>query len=210
MNNSQSDRQRTKGHDFWRDEAKLTFLSPFERTKFYLRLPAVVSVGGVAVFIVRIMTLAQDNWLLLLGMVAVLTYPVSLCLELYFKGGEAGARLKDESCARQEKLDDKRSSRQVSSILAALRHDLAKVKDGLRAWPRGGRALELPKLQKDFEDARCQEILQLVEKANRDLAEIDPCISLPADRVAEARGIHQIEDALQHLGSQIDAADRHL
>lgn len=79
---------------FWRDKAKLDLLSPEKRWQFYLKSIAKIIpfVGGIALVVAK----ASGDNLLLAGLVASIVYPCYLIAELFWKGGQAGAKLMDE------------------------------------------------------------------------------------------------------------------
>ena len=101
MNTPQNDRQKPSLINFWRDEAKLPFLRPQERFKFYLAI-VVAGLSGSG-FVVFVSTLAlnfekmNEQKSLITSLIAFAAYPVWGCVELFFKGGDAGKRLMDES-----------------------------------------------------------------------------------------------------------------
>ena len=81
--------------EFWRDEAKLDFLSPQQRYKFYAKqvLTIFPSLAGIAAVAVCIMS---ADPVLIGGIIAMMVYPCALILEMFWKGGEAGTRLMNE------------------------------------------------------------------------------------------------------------------
>lgn len=215
MNAPQNDPRKASRFDFWRDEAKLPFLRPHERFKFYLAIVvAGFSGGGLVVSVSSLVANFEkilDQKLLISSLIVFAAYPVWGCIELFFKGGDAGKRLMDESDELRLKSADKLVPKRIASIYQSLKHDLNQIQERIKSRPGSGKAYELPQQQKEFDDQVRNAILEQVAKANKAITDIAPNhLLLPVNRLEAASEIHSIKDSLTHLFGQIDIAQENL
>lgn len=177
---------------------------------------AFVSSSGLLGFVIEVMTLDRtmpveklmEDKTFIACVVAIAVYPVVICIELFFKGGDAGARLKDESVDRQTKIDDKFAKPQISSIFVTLNLELEAIKN--RKRPSSGKHTVLQNETKKFDDESQRMLLESVETANQSIANIDGAFLLSTDRITNARSKHEIDDAMEFIEKSIASLEKYL
>lgn len=199
--------------EFWRAKADLSILKPGNRARFYLALITGVftSVGFVGLLTEAFKAQTREEIVPLIGSaLAVAAFPLYLCIEMFFKGGDAGAKLIAECSALQNRLNDKRTSMVVSAAFQELRHALKPVKERIPQRPGSGRADELPNIQAQFDTKLREDAMKLVCAANDKLTRIAPETSIPTDLLSSATNTRDVSEAIVYLEEQMQAIERHL
>lgn len=196
--------------DFWRTEAKLSWLLPHERfvmvLKWLLRwgLPGAASVA----IIVKAQLLISQNPTLAVSTLVLLAYTITniatVFSEMYHKGGNAGARLMDDCERYVKQAADKSGGKTILKILNNLEQDTEDTID------RGKREFESRTNAQEFNAAVRSGLVELLARANREMLAIDPNFQIKLDmepevdvRVMQLKWLPKLRQRIESLKERL-------
>ncbi|QDT47686.1 hypothetical protein Pan258_17220 [Symmachiella dynata] len=185
-----SDRQ-----SFWKDKANLGILNEEVRVKWWLGM-----LGGMVAIIILFALGDQLGLKTITSRVAaaasiLLLSPAAIAIDMWFKGGAAGAQLMDDNSEMRRASGDKTTDRQSSIVLTETQQELEKVlAHGKRNRPGSGRnVVELRAAQLKFDNEFKAKLIECICACNEKNAS-NPGLEISVSDLEKTEDYHQLHE----------------
>lgn len=193
-----------KSRSFWRDEAKFSWLAAEERWLSYVKIAVALStVIGSSVAVGRaILAFGDDPWLIG-GIIASLSYPAYLIVELFFKGENAGNSLIAKNQALENAAKDKLKSSQTRRELTRLRKRINDCVASHGDPPLVDKTAQ-GEAMRVFTEELTAKLARVVGDANGRISRIDGTVVVDFS-AAECSGWYELKSEIRTLLDWIDS-----